>query len=136
MRHMIESTERTGDEDTAVVARYTAVWNQRDALVRRQGIAELWVDNGVEYVEGARFEGLAELDTRITEAYDEFVGSGKYRVTHADDARRSGDIVSFTIQLVTGTGEIDWAARVFLILDGDGRIREDYQLTTRPLAAA
>jgi hypothetical protein len=136
MKHTTESTERTGDEETTIAARYTAVWNEPDALMRRRAVAELWVENGVEYVEGARFAGLAELDTRITQAYDEFVGSGKYRVTHADDSRRHGDIVGFTIQLVTGNDEIDWTARVFLLLDGDGRIREDYQLTTRPMAAA
>jgi hypothetical protein len=29
---------------------------------------------------------------------------------------------------------VAWAARVFLLLDTDGLIREDYQLTLKPLA--
>lgn len=34
---------------------------------------------------------------------------------------------------MTPDGEVDWATRVFLLLDAVGRIREDYQLTTKPL---
>ncbi|MET8878841.1 hypothetical protein [Nocardia sp. NPDC004604] len=136
MTNTIGSTGRI-DEATIVADRYTSIWNQPDALLRRQAVADLWVEDGVEYVEGARFEGLDELDTRIAHAYNEFVDSGRYRVTHAGDTGRHHDIVSFTIQLITiDTDEIAWAARVFLLLDADGRIREDYQLTIRPLAAA
>ena len=48
-------------------------------------------------------------------------------------ARHDG-IVVFTIQLRTQAAEVAWAARVFLLLDDDGRIREDYQLTVKPVA--
>ncbi|WP_433714975.1 hypothetical protein ACQP2U_13650 [Nocardia sp. CA-084685] len=120
---------------TTVVDRYTAVWNESDAQLRRRAVAELWAHDGVEYVEGARFDGLDELVARIAHAHTEFVGSGTYRAAHAGDLRRHGDAVSFTIRLITSTvGEIAWAARVFLILDAEGRIREDYQLTIQPLA--
>jgi hypothetical protein len=37
--------------------------------------------------------------------------------------------------LTTPGGEVAWAARVFLLLGEDGLIREDYQLTVKPLAA-
>lgn len=56
-------------------------------------------------------------------------------VTSAGDAARHGDIVTFTIELTAPGGEVAWAARVFLLLAADGRIREDYQLTVRALAA-
>ncbi|MCX4099051.1 hypothetical protein [Nocardia sp. alder85J] len=127
----------TSPTDTIVIAdRYTAVWNEPDAAARRVAVAELWTADGVEYVEGSRFTGPDELDRRVAHAYSEFVGSGKYLATHADDVRRHGDIVTCTIQLVDPTThEIAWAARVFLVLDADGRIREDYQLTVRPLPA-
>jgi hypothetical protein len=36
---------------------------------------------------------------------------------------------------VAPDGEIAWAARVFLLLGKDGLIRQDYQLTVKPLAA-
>jgi hypothetical protein len=78
--------------------------------------------------------GLEELDARIAGAYQEFVASGRYAVTAAADVARHDDIVTFTIQLTAPGGEVAWAARVFLLLGGDGRIREDYQLTVKPLA--
>ncbi len=61
-------------------------------------------------------------------------GSGRYAVTAAGDAARHDDIVTFTIQLTAPDGEVSWDARVFLLLGADGRIREDYQLTVKPLA--
>lgn len=61
------------------------------------------------------------------------MGSGTYDVTSAGDAARHGDIIVFTAQLTTPAGETDWAARVFLLLGRDGLIKEDYQLTVKPL---
>ena len=46
-----------------------------------------------------------------------------------------GDLVSFTVQLLVPGGDVAWSARVFLLLDDDGMIREDYHLTIQPLAA-
>lgn len=126
---------RTGDT-TVIADRYTAVWNEPDARARRLAVGDLWTGEGAEYVEAAMFSGHDELDNRIARAYTEFVGTGRYLAARADDARRHDDIVSFTLQLISpGTGQIAWAARVFLLLDSDGRIREDYQLTVQPLAA-
>jgi hypothetical protein len=134
MTNTSASASRT-DYVTVIADRYTAVWNESDTQARRLSIAGLWASDGVEYVDGARFNGLDELHDRIACAYTDFVGSGRYLVDRADDARRHDDLVSFTIRLITpGTSEIAWAARVFLLLDSDGRIREDYQLTVQPLA--
>ncbi|MDN3355633.1 hypothetical protein [Actinomadura sp. DC4] len=42
--------------------------------------------------------------------------------------------MTFTVQLTPSAGgEAAWAARVFLFLDADGLIRQDYQLTVKPL---
>jgi hypothetical protein len=84
---------------------------------------------------GVQFRGHEELDRRIAHAYDEFVGSGKFNATLADDASRHDDLVTFTVQLSTHEGEVAWAARVFVLLGETGCIREDYQLTVQPLAA-
>jgi hypothetical protein len=50
--------------------------------------------------------------------------------------RRSPSDRIFTAQLTTPAGQTDWAARVFLLLDPDGRVREDYHLTIKPLPPA
>ena len=101
---------------------------------RRAAIASLWAPDGAEFVEGTHFRGHQELDARISHAYEEFVASGRYAVTSTSDVTRHDGIVTFTIQLTTPGGEVAWAARVILFLAGDGRIREDYQLTVKPLA--
>jgi hypothetical protein len=118
-----------------IVGRYVAVWSEPDPESRRRAIAGLWTPDGVEFVEGVQFRGHEELDARITEAYRQFVESGEYAVTAADDVTVHGDIVTLTVQLIPpGVAEAAWAARVFLILDEDGLIRQDYHLTVKPLA--
>jgi hypothetical protein len=117
-----------------IVARYVAVWSDPVPESRRAAIAGLWAPDGAEFVEGARFRGHEELDARIAGAYQEFVASGRYAITAAGDVARHDDIVTCTIQLAASGGEVAWAARVFLLLGADGLIREDYQLTVKPLA--
>ena len=125
----------TAQQDTAqIVTRYLAVWSEPDPGSRRSAIARLWAPDGAEFVEGTQFRGYEELSVRIAGAYQEFVASGRYTVTAASDVTRHDDIVAFTIQLTAPGGETAWAARVFLLLDADGLIREDYQLTVKPLA--
>jgi hypothetical protein len=117
-----------------IAARYMAAWNEPDSGSRHAAITGLWTPDGTEFVEGAQFRGHEELGARITGAYQEFVASGRYTVTAASDVIRHDDIVTFTIQLTTPDGETAWAARVFLLLDADGLIQEDYQLTVKPFA--
>jgi hypothetical protein len=117
-----------------IVARYVAVWSEPVPESRRTAIAGLWEPDGAEFVEGTRFRGHEELDARIAGAYQEFVASGRYAITAAEDVARHDDIVTCTIQLTAPGGELAWAARVFLLLGAGGLIREDYQLTVKPLA--
>jgi hypothetical protein len=129
-------TETTEAAARTITDRYLAVWNEPDAQSRRTAIGSLWEPDGAEYVDGGiQFRGHEELDRRIAHAYDEFVGSGKYDATLADDASRHDDVIIFTVQLSTHEGEVAWAARVFVLLGETGCIREDYQLTVKPLAA-
>ena len=123
---MSQLTQPTTDE---VVSRYVDVWSEPDPQARRAAIAGLWAADGAEFVEGIQFRGHEELDARISHAYDEFVGSGRFALGRADDVTRHGDVVSFTVQLLVPGGDVAWSARVFLLLDDDGTIREDYHLT-------
>lgn len=118
-----------------IADRYLAVWSEPDPGLRRKAIAELWTSDGVEFVEGTQFRGHEELSTRIAHAYAEFVETGKFTVASVGDVTGYGLVVVFTIALVAPDGEVAWAARVFLVLDSDGLIKEDYQLTVKALAA-
>ena len=118
-----------------VAGRYVAVWSEPDPGLRRDAIAALWAEDGAELVESAQFRGHEELEARVAEAYEEFVANRKFAVTSANDATGHHGAITFTIQLVTGDGDLAWAARVFLILDEDDLIRYDYQFTVKPLAA-
>ena len=128
-------TETTEAAARTITDRYLAVWSEPDPQSRRAAIAGLWEPDGAEYVEGTQFRGHEELDARIAHAYEEFVASGKYNVTMADDVTRHDDLITFTIQLSTQAGQVAWGARVFVLLSAGGYIREDYQLTVHPLAA-
>jgi hypothetical protein len=130
---MGQMTMTSTTELEAITSRYLAVWSEPDAVVRRQLLTAIWPSDGVEFVDGAQFRGYDELEARITEAYEQFVGSGKYTVANANDATTHDDIVTFTIQLISTDGDLAWAARVFLIVDADGQVKEDYQVTVKAL---
>ncbi len=127
---------QTTQNDTAeIVTRYIEVWNETGAESRRRAVQALWSSDGAEFVEGSAFRGHDELCARITRAHEQFVASGQYTATAAGDRSFHDDILVFTIQLTTDDQEVAWAARVFLLLDGDGLIAEDYHVTVKSLAA-
>ncbi|OAR26706.1 hypothetical protein A8W25_31230 [Streptomyces sp. ERV7] len=123
-----------------IVERYVAVWREPDAAVRESAVARIWAPDGVEFIEGTRFRGHEQLVDRVAEAYGLFVASGDYHLGADDHVTVHGHIAVFTVQLTYAKGpkvdEVAWAARVFLVLDTDGRILQDYQLTVQPLPTA
>ncbi|WP_433891800.1 hypothetical protein [Streptomyces sp. CA-111067] len=123
----------------SLVDGYTAVWSEADSEARRKAVGRLWRADGVEFVEGVQFRGHEELTARIGRSYDQFVATGEYAIRTAGDAAGHGDVVTFTVQLIAlggdAAGEPAWSARVFLLLDEDGIIREDYHVTVQPLAS-
>lgn len=138
---MVEATVGTmvdATEAVAIVDRYIAVWAVADPADRAEAVARLWSDQGIEYIEGQQYIGHAALTDRVAEAHEAFVANATYTATGGDDVTVHADIVAFTIRLDHAqgpdVGETAWSARVFLVLDADGRVREDYQLTVKPLA--
>ena len=129
-------TEMTETMTSATVGRYLDVWSEPDPAARRAAVAGLWAPDGAEFIDGGiQFRGHDGLDARVRGAYEQFVATGAYALTSAGDVASHDDIVTFTVQLTTPDGEAAWAARIFLLLGRDGLIREDYQLTVKPLAA-
>jgi hypothetical protein len=126
-----------------LVERYVAIWNEPDADRRRQGIAELWSEDAVhilqppEQVQEAaatlkvnptfQARGHAELEARVTRAYEEFIAEGSNTFRAQDTGARLGDVAKFRWEMVTDSGEVAGVGLEFVVLDPDGRIQTDYQ---------
>lgn len=126
-----------------VVDRYRALWTISDTDERRDAVAALWSPDGVEFVHEIRFEGHEQLTDRVARAYETFFADGTFHAGFADDVTVHQDVVRFTIELYSPSeddpmepGELAWAARVFLVLDENGLIQQDYHITVKPLPAS
>lgn len=133
------TSQTTATDVDQIVQRYVDVWSEPDAAARRRAVARLWAPDGVEFIEGTQFRGHDELVDRVAEAYGVFVASGDYRIAADHHVTVHGQVVIFTVQMTYAKGplvdEVAWAARVFLVLDDDGRILQDYHVTVQPLPA-
>lgn len=133
---------------TELADRYVALWNEPDADARRTTVGDLWVEGGGHVLHppaevlkaaevlglGASFEcrGHDALAERVRIAYEEFVGSGNFTFRRRDDVARLRDMVKFTWEMVgTGDGAVVAVGTEVLLLDGAGRIQEDYQFIER-----
>ncbi|WP_329257652.1 nuclear transport factor 2 family protein [Actinoallomurus sp. NBC_01490] len=117
------------------VDRYVAVWNEPDEATRRDLVAGLWAEDGVEITGSARYQGRDAIETRVARAHEELVRSGGFVFRSANDAAGHHGTVAFTTYMVPATGgDIAWAGRVFAALDENGLIRSDHQFTVEPPA--
>jgi hypothetical protein len=124
--------------------RYVAVWNEADPERRRTLVADLWAadaehvlvppqdvrDAAAGLSMSAVFEvrGHRALEARVTEAHAQFIAAGDYAFRRRDDAQRLRDVVKFTWEMVaTRDGSVAGVGLEFLVVDGEGRIRSDYQ---------
>lgn len=127
-----------------LTGQYMKVWNEPDAEVRRKGIAAVWAEDAVQRLyppqevrEAAERLGVMAtmearghdaLEERVVRAYKEFVEPGEYVFRVNDDAQRLGDVVKFSWAMVTRDGgEPAGGELEVVVVDADGRIREDYQ---------
>jgi hypothetical protein len=126
-----------------LVDRYVAIWNEADPARRHTAVAELWTEDAVhtlqppqEIQQAARTlevtptfqaRGHAELEARVTRAYEQFVASGEYSFRSRDNAARVGDAIKFNWEMVNATGQAAGVGLEFVLLGADGRIRLDYQ---------
>lgn len=114
-------------------ARYVAVWNEGDPDRRRAAIAALWSEDGTEVIESATYRGHRALESRISDAHDQFVAQGGFVFRNAGDTVGHHDTVRFTTYMEPASGgEIAWVGFVFIKLGTDGRIDCDYQFANPP----
>jgi hypothetical protein len=131
-----------------LVGCYMAVWNEPDAERRRNAIAELWTEDGVQLLQPPQevreiaaglgltptlqARGHDELEVRVTRAFEEFVAPGEFAFRARDNADRLDNVVKFNWEMVPTSGGDPAAVGLgILVLDDGARIRMDYQFIER-----
>lgn len=128
-----------------IAQRYVSLWNQPDAGRRRDAIADLFAEDGVQILQPpeeirARAQQLGflaptlearghqALEFRVTRSYEEFIAPGRFAFRQRDTAEQLGDVVKFRWEMVSvDDGAVAGVGLEVLCLDGAGRIRRGYQ---------
>jgi hypothetical protein len=111
-----------------LVERYVAVWNEPDETARRKRVAELWAQDGAHFTSTSEARGHDAISARIARAFDRFVGPGEFifRALNNIDAHHNTIKFNWAMVPVAG-GMVQTVGFDFFLLDGQGRIRADYQ---------
>jgi len=129
---------------TELAERYAAVWNEPDPDARRRAIETLWTEDALVLLQpplemvatadnlavapSLRVRGHAELEARVTRAYEQFVAPDGNVFRARPDAQRLDDVVKFGWEMVPAGGdEILGGGLTVVKVDRDGRITHDYQ---------
>jgi len=121
-------SQRESSELNALVDCYIAVWHEPDAERRRKRIAELWVEDGVQFTQSREIRGYKALEERVQAAHEEFVQTGGFVFRLSSDAQGHHNALKFHWEMVpAGGGEVAATGTIFLLLSDDGRICFDYQ---------
>ena len=64
-------SQREKSERNALVDRYLAVWHEPVAELRRKRIADLWVEDGVQFTPSREIRGYQALEERVEAAHEE-----------------------------------------------------------------
>ena len=116
-----------GPELNALAERYVAAWNEPDAVVRRRLVEELWVPEGANFTKGNEWHGYESLEARVRGAHEKWVRDGGclFRTRSADSHHDAARIVWEMVSIANG--QVVSIGQEFLLLDGNGKIREDFQ---------
>ncbi len=107
--------------------RYMAVYNEADPERRRQGIAELWTEDGTQFTPSREIRGRQALFERISTNYETFVHT-KGLLFKVSDVKEHHQAVMLTWEMVPARGgEVAGTGVLFLLLSDDLHVRLDYQ---------
>jgi len=123
--------------DTKALAdRYVAVWNERDAQARRRRLAELWRADGRTCYRELDSRGHAAIEQRVASAHEKWVRDGGFVFRPRSIAGHRRAVQLVWEMLPAGGGAVAGDGLNVLVLDDDGRIREDCQFPEPPEPAA
>jgi hypothetical protein len=116
------------NEITQLVDRYIAIWHEPDTERRRRSVAQLWTEDGVQFLQSREIRGHKALEERVEAAHEKFVKTGGFLFRRSGDAQEHHNALKFNWEMVpAGSGDVAAAGTIFLLLSDDERIRFDYQ---------
>src|SRR3954451_9031812 len=91
----------------AFVDRYIAMWNDPDPAQRRATIVAQWAPDAGNYTLNLAAEGLDAIETRVTDAYEKYVATGRHRFQiHQPPVAHHGAVRIWWEMVTVGDGEI------------------------------
>ncbi|MEU8900973.1 hypothetical protein [Nocardia sp. NPDC048505] len=139
------SKELNDNELAAFAERYVAVWNESDDGLRRKLIHDLFAVDGAQLlidppqavrealaelafpIPPVAVRGHAEMERRVTRAYEMFVAPGHRFAARGAATRLSTGLIGLGWDMVTADGAVAGAGYDVIALDDQHRIRLDSQ---------
>jgi hypothetical protein len=123
---MTQTTNETAMD--AFVARYIEMWNEPDGAKRRAIIDTQWAPGAGNYTLTMEAAGLDAIETRVTRAYEAYVGTGLHHFRqHQPYVAHHGAVRVWWEMVTVDGGEVAALGHEFLVLDDNGRIVSDHQ---------
>ena len=137
------SNHHAGRTTQDLADRYIALWSEPDADRRRRTIAELWTEGGRHFVQPPHeirqiaaqpgigltaileARGHDEIEARVANAYEHWVGSEGVTFRRRGDAEQLGDVVKIHWEGLDKDGELFAVGVHVLIVTADRRIELD-----------
>lgn len=107
-------------QPNALIDRYFAVWNERDAARRQELIAQTWAEDASYLDPLMQGNGHLGIDSMVQNVQQQFAGH-RFRQLGATDAHH--DRLRFSWELVADAGPVVVAGTDFGIVAADGRLQ-------------
>jgi hypothetical protein len=109
-------------------SRYVEMWNTADAARRLELLRELWSENAANFTQTLEARGYEAIEARVTRSYETYVAPGTYVFRAQRQAASHHNAVKIDWQMIfRETGDVASTGTEFIVLDCDGKIRDDYQ---------
>ena len=115
------------NELDAFIGRYVSMWNEPDPAARRRLVEELWTPDCANFTRTIEVHGHEALEQRVRSSYEKWVRDGGCLFRPGGAESHHGAVRLRWEMVSTGDGRVVSVGLEFLLLAGDGRIREDYQ---------
>jgi hypothetical protein len=108
--------------------RYVAMWNEPDPAARHDLVIKLWAEDATNFTQSFEVHGHHEIEARVTRAYETYVAPGTFLFKAVRPAGIHHNAIRIDWEMIDpNSGAAASTGSEFIILDGKGRIANDYQ---------